>query len=72
MPLRQPRIDMDRAFRAEATRPVAQVTMKLEAAQQIVAAQQARTPGLQTQRGGYRARSWRRGPGRFRCAYRNH
>jgi putative transposase len=56
--LRKVGIDVDGDFLAQSAALVAQTTMELEVAQQIGAAKHERTPVRQTQRNGYRERSW--------------
>jgi transposase-like protein len=56
--LRKVGIDVDGDFLAQSAAIVAQATMELEVAQQIGAAKHERTPARQTQRNGYRERSW--------------
>jgi putative transposase len=56
--LRKAGIDLDGDFLAQAASLVAQATMELEVTQQIGAAKHERTPARQTQRNGYRERSW--------------
>ena len=56
--LRKAGIDLDGDFLAQSAAIVAQATMELEVAQQIGAAKHERTPARQTQRNGYRERSW--------------
>jgi len=56
--LRKAGIDLDGDFLAQAASLVAQATMELEVTQQIGAAKHARTSERQTQRNGYRERSW--------------
>jgi len=56
--LRKAGIDLDGDFLAQAASIVAQATMELEVTQQIGAAKHERTPVRQTQRNGYRERSW--------------
>jgi transposase-like protein len=56
--LRKAGIDLDGDFLAQAASIVAQATMELEVTQQIGAARHERTPARQTQRNGYRERSW--------------
>lgn len=56
--LRKAGIDLDGDFLAQAASLVAQATMELEVTQQIGAAKHERTLARQTQRNGYRERSW--------------
>jgi len=56
--LRKAGIDLDGDFLAQAAALVAQATMELEVRQQIGAAKHERTLARQTQRNGYRERSW--------------
>ena len=56
--LRKAGIDLDGDFLAQAASIVAQATMELEVTQQIGAARHERTSARQTQRNGYRERSW--------------
>jgi hypothetical protein len=56
--LRKAGIDLDGCFLAPATALVTQATMELEVAQQIGAVKHECTPVRQTQRNGYRERSW--------------
>jgi putative transposase len=56
--LRKAGIDLDGDFLAQAASIVAQATMELEVTQQIGAARHERTLARQTQRNGYRERSW--------------